>query len=892
MNFEGGRAVDIIIPIYNAYEELQLCVESIKKYTNLEKNRLVLINDKSPDKRINEYLEKIKDSNICILHNEENLGFSGTINRGIELSKNDVLLLNSDTVVTKGWIEKIVDCAYSDLSIATVTPLSNNATLCSVPEFCEENKLPKGMTIDDMAELVENASAKLYPQIPVAHGFCMFIKRCVIEEIGVFDAKTFERGYGEENDFCYRAIQAGYHHTMCDDTYIYHSGTSSFVSDEKQKYIEEHEKILIQRYPREMQETHMHCVINPNKVIFDNIKDRLVLWNNKTNILLFVQSDFREEAHDNCGGTQLHVKDLTMGLRNIYNIFVVARDKNFLNVTAYTEKKEVCYRYFIREKEIYLSFTDKTLKKIIGSILEVFDIQLVHVHHTNGLSLDIFYEAEKRKIPVITTLHDYYYICPNIKMMDHNDKLCIGKEKKSTCERCLKTNLKINDTIDYLPIWRKRNQEVLKETELLITPSNSAKEIIGLYFPELKEKIQVVEHGSDAYIEKIEESKIKNSIITDDISEYIDELKIINKKLIYIRGWAFIPEIDMKECDIYIEITDDKGIIQQSKLQKMIREDVACGDKRKILSGFSGCISASKLEDGIFTAQILIQYKDKFIKTSGKTYHCKKIGSNEKKKFNVAFIGGLSVAKGAEIAYNLIKHSSKEINWFLFGEIGLSKLSMLEQENLVKAGSYRRDDLHCLLNECQIDLVCILPIWPETFCYTLSEAILCKIPVLVTEIGALKERVNKLECGWMVKPDADYTQILEKIEDIYKEKENYQKIKKSVEKIGLRSIPEMIEDYKIIYNSILKKKKQDKKNNLKDSLKEKKYLLKNNIFYTGVSSHNIDTELYERLKSTEEKLYKVENSILYNSAIKISKLNFPFKTKIRRLLYQIYKRKK
>ena len=154
MDLERCRLVDIIIPIYNAYEELQLCVESIKKYTNLEKNRLILIDDKSPDERIKEYLEKVKEQNICVLHNEENLGFSGTINRGIQVSKNDVLLLNSDTVVTKRWIEKIVNCAYSDASIATVTPLSNNATLCSVPEFCEENKLPKGMTIEDRKSVV------------------------------------------------------------------------------------------------------------------------------------------------------------------------------------------------------------------------------------------------------------------------------------------------------------------------------------------------------------------------------------------------------------------------------------------------------------------------------------------------------------------------------------------------------------------------------------------------------------------------------------------------------------------------------------------------------------------------------------------------------------------
>ncbi len=784
MELEDCRPVNIIIPIYNAYEELQLCVESIKKYTDLKRNRLILINDKSPDKRIEEYLEKVKEQNICVLHNEENLGFSGTINRGIQLSQNDVLLLNSDTVVTKRWIEKIVNCAYSDNSIATVTPLSNNATLCSVPEFCEENKLPEDMTIDDMAELVENASAKLYPCLPVAHGFCMFIKRSVIEEIGVFDAKTFERGYGEENDFCYRAIQAGYYHVMCDDTYIYHSGTSSFVSEEKQKYIREHEKILMQRYPKEMEETHTHCMVNPNKVIFENIKNHLILRRNKINILLFMQSDFREDASDNCGGTQFHVKDLMMGLRDTYNVFVAARDRNFLNVTAYSKEKEICYRYFIDGKKSYPVFTDKIQKQLVGSILDVFQIQLVHVHHTKGLSLDIFYEAEKRKIPFIITLHDYYYICPNIKLLDDKNQLCIGKEKKVICRNCLKKDLNMNDTIDYLSIWRKRNQEVLEMAELLITPSHSAKEIMKMYFPKLKDKIQVVEHGSDPYVqEKKKEQK------TSEI------------------------------CNL-------------------------------------------------------------------------KIKNNQKEKFHIAFIGGLSIEKGANLALNLIKHGSKDIEWFIFGEIGLLELRELKQKNLIKTGAYQREDLGNMLQEYQIDLVCILPILPETFCYTLSEAVLCKVPVLVTEIGALKERIRQLKCGWSVKADAKYPEILEKIEYIRRNKEEYQKVKDSIENIRLRNREEMIKDYKEIYSAFIKKENKREIS----TLEEKKYLLKENIFYidfSNISSHKgTEKEIYERLEEAERKLEKIENSFTYHLALKLCQINIPFKMKIRKFVYQIYQNKK
>ena len=178
-------------------------------------------------------------------------------------SNRDVILLNSDTIVTKNWVEKIVACAYREAEIGTVTPLSNSATLCSIPIMCQDNPIPDNCTIDELADIVEKYSLKKYPRITVAVGFCMFIKREVINLVGTFDAETYERGYGEENDFCNRAEQYGYKHVMCDDTFIYHKGTASFNTEEKRKLCEAHDRILQERYPMQMRKNHIYCVTNP-----------------------------------------------------------------------------------------------------------------------------------------------------------------------------------------------------------------------------------------------------------------------------------------------------------------------------------------------------------------------------------------------------------------------------------------------------------------------------------------------------------------------------------------------------------------------------------------------------------------------------------------------------
>ena len=210
------KKVDIVVPIYNAYEFTKKCIETIIENTDLKEHNLVLINDKSPDEKIlpmlKNFKENYKDLNIIVLENEENCGFVKTVNKGMSFSKNDVILLNSDTEVTKNWINKLRDVAYSKENVATVTPLSNNATLASIPNFLEENNLPSFISLEEYSKAIEECSFNEYPEISTAHGFCMYIKREAIDKVGLFDDITFEKGYGEENDFSYRCINSGFTH--------------------------------------------------------------------------------------------------------------------------------------------------------------------------------------------------------------------------------------------------------------------------------------------------------------------------------------------------------------------------------------------------------------------------------------------------------------------------------------------------------------------------------------------------------------------------------------------------------------------------------------------------------------------------------------------------------
>src|SRR3954467_12979601 len=125
--------VEIIIPVYRAAAELRVCLASVIRDTP---HRVMLVVDGPQDARVESV---IADFPVRILRNEKRLGFVGSVNRGMRETSLDVVLLNSDTIVTPPSIEKLIDAAYSSGDIGTVTPLSNHATICSVPRGFEEN---------------------------------------------------------------------------------------------------------------------------------------------------------------------------------------------------------------------------------------------------------------------------------------------------------------------------------------------------------------------------------------------------------------------------------------------------------------------------------------------------------------------------------------------------------------------------------------------------------------------------------------------------------------------------------------------------------------------------------------------------------------------------------
>ena len=254
--------VTIIIPVYGSFADTRTCIEAVLASTYSTQAQLVVINDASPEPELVDWLNA-NAQRFTLLHNEHNLGFVGTVNRGMALyPHNDIVLVNSDTEVSSDWLDRLQVAAYSHARIGSVTPFSNNATICSYPIFCEDNELPEGYTPSELDQVFAEVNAGQIVDIPTAVGFCMFIRRDCLNDTGAFDAQLFGRGYGEENEFCMRSAQRGWRHILTGDTFVYHKGGVSFAETQSEHQRHGH-KVLTRLYPHYDAVIQQHIAENP-----------------------------------------------------------------------------------------------------------------------------------------------------------------------------------------------------------------------------------------------------------------------------------------------------------------------------------------------------------------------------------------------------------------------------------------------------------------------------------------------------------------------------------------------------------------------------------------------------------------------------------------------------
>ena len=472
------RPIDIVVPVYNAADDLRRCVASVLAHTAGD-YRLLLIDDASTDPAVAAHLGELQARalpQLTLLRNSVNAGFTLTANRGMQAARPgaDVVLLNSDAMVTRGWLDALVRCANSDPAIGTITPFSNNAEICSLPRFCENNPWPLDRDPETLLRALEQAAVPTYPDLPTGVGFCMYIRRELLEAIGSFDP-VFGLGYGEENDFCMRAAAAGYRNVLCEDAFVAHLGGSSF-GDKRGELARRNLAILQQRHPT-------YDTLVRDFIAADPLRALRELALSQWRILDSDLSGVLHVIHGHGGGTEYHVRSLIAASQDAFRhyLLIVVGDDCQLE-----EHADGTLRSFDFHRGAGESWGD-----FLGGICARFAISLVHLHNISGGRDGLAEALVELGIPYGYTVHDLSFACPTITFLNAEHNYCGGVTDLVTCGECLAAQPAFAD-VD-IGQWRTSHGALLAGAGFVIAPSQWAAATLQRYFPE--RRVDVVAHA-------------------------------------------------------------------------------------------------------------------------------------------------------------------------------------------------------------------------------------------------------------------------------------------------------------------------------------------------------------------------------------------------------------
>ncbi|MBY6151537.1 glycosyltransferase family 2 protein, partial [Roseovarius atlanticus] len=247
------RSVTLVMPVHNAFGLLREALERVERHTDMAW-RLVLVEDASTEPGLRAWAQDWaatahRRDKVHLLCNETNLGFVRSVNRGFEKARrwpeDPVVLLNSDALVPKGWATRLL-APLANPAAATVTPLSNDAEIFTVPVMCRRHVLRPGMA--DALDAAAASLGQVAVAAPTGVGFCMALAPRFLADLPDFDT-VFGRGYGEETDWCQKARARGGRHVCATDLFVEHCGGASFGTAEKQRLLESSSDEIARRYP-------------------------------------------------------------------------------------------------------------------------------------------------------------------------------------------------------------------------------------------------------------------------------------------------------------------------------------------------------------------------------------------------------------------------------------------------------------------------------------------------------------------------------------------------------------------------------------------------------------------------------------------------------------------
>lgn len=475
--------VDVIIPVYGGAQETLRCLWTVLNAPVSTPFELIVINDAGPVPELNAMLRSLAQRDLFTLEqHRSNQGFVKTVNHGLRMHRErDVVILNSDTEVYNDWLDRLLRHAAEHPRLATITPLSNNATICSYPETLSDNRLALEVDHAEIDRLAAEVNSLRHVTTPTGVGFCMYMRRDAVRDIGLFDERHFGRGYGEENDFCQRAIRRGWSNALACDVYVRHVGSVSFKGEAAERTAKAI-KTLGRLHPHYEADVARHIQDDPAWVYRARIDlARLKRLKSDRNVLLV--------CHNRGGGTERHLLEQSQQLLNQGAAAFELRPSHEPGCVA------------LLHPGVYglhnLAALPLRVDGMLEEALRELDIREIHLHHLidfpGGTAQQLIAVARRMGIAIRLAVHDYYAICPRVNLVTPDGRYC-GEPSVAECNRCLAQDRMVEQT-GPIEAWRAESLQLLAAASQVVVPSGDVARRLAQMAPQLQ--VTVEPHEDD-----------------------------------------------------------------------------------------------------------------------------------------------------------------------------------------------------------------------------------------------------------------------------------------------------------------------------------------------------------------------------------------------------------
>ena len=459
-DIENTTTIDIVIPVHSGLPETRRCLESVLHSVCKTPHEIVLVNDQAPDPALSRYLrEAAATPGITLLENAENLGFAASVNRGMDLHPDrDVVLLNNDTEVANDWLDRLAAAAYACPRTGTVTPFSNHATICSYPQGSAATA--------ELDAIFRQVNAGHRVDIPTAVGFCMYIRRECLNQVGTFHPEIFGKGYGEENDFCLRALYKGWGHVLAADVFVYHAGETSFGAEAaaRRKAAVDTVQRLYPDYGRMLAD---HLQSDPAKPYRIAVSAWRMRRSGRPVILAI--------SHGRGGGVEQYIAELRQ---------ILTGQAEMLLLTP-AGCGAVLLRNLAPSDDFSVAFDSQTDYEPLLELLRQCGVSRLHVHQILGHTLAVERLQRDLNVPLDFSLHDYFVICPQVTLTDAAGRYC-GEPHAAGCNACLALRPLARDQagpcLD-ITAWREKYASLVMRADRVIAPSRDTADRFRRHFP-------------------------------------------------------------------------------------------------------------------------------------------------------------------------------------------------------------------------------------------------------------------------------------------------------------------------------------------------------------------------------------------------------------------------